>query len=140
MSICASRCAASASSVLSISASWLCRRRRAAEPLEPGAALAVVGEEAMHIGPGNTAVSRDGAVGTAVAEAHQRPRRVRARAHPHMHLVALEGRRIGKCRAADFGERLLAFDHRVDLQQAKPGTEPFAPSMPSGSAIVRPSI
>jgi hypothetical protein len=92
------------------------RRRRAAEPLDPGAALGIVGEEAMHIGSGNAAVSRDSAVGAAVAEAHQRPSGVRPRAHPHMHLVALDRRRIGKCRAADFGERLLAFDHCIDLQ------------------------
>src|SRR4030042_2879425 len=33
-------------------------RRRAAEPFDPGAALGIVGEEAMHIGPGNAAVRR----------------------------------------------------------------------------------
>jgi hypothetical protein len=31
-------------------------RRRTSEPFDPGTALCVVGEEAMHIGPGNAAV------------------------------------------------------------------------------------
>ena len=38
-------------------------RRRAAEPFDPCAALGVVGEKAMQIGSGDTAVRRDSAVG-----------------------------------------------------------------------------
>src|SRR6478735_8233135 len=92
-------------------------RRRAAEPFDPRAPLGVVGEEAMQVGSGDTAVPRYRAVSAAVAEPHQGPRGIWSGAHPHMHLIAFDGRGIRNCRAADFGERLLSGDDSVDLQQ-----------------------
>ena len=49
-------------------------RGRRAEPPEPGRALAVVGQEAMHVAAADPPVGRDGAVRAAVVEAQQRTR------------------------------------------------------------------
>src|SRR6476659_3745795 len=94
-------------------------RRRAAEPVDPRAALGVIGEEAMQVGSGDTAVRRDRAIGPAVAEPHQRPRRIWSGAHPYMHLITFDGRSVRNGRAADFSEHLFSGDDRVDLQQAQ---------------------
>ncbi len=67
---------------------------RRSKQREPGRALAIVGEQSMHIGPGDLAALRHCAVEPPVGEAKERPRAVRTARLADMHLVALERRAI----------------------------------------------
>ena len=64
---------------------------RGAEAFQPGAPLAVVGEEPVHIGAGDAAIGRDGAVRPAVGEVGERPGRIGAFGAADMHFIAGEG-------------------------------------------------
>ena len=92
------------------------RARPGAEPREPGRALAVVGEQAVHVSPGDPPVRRDRAVRRPIGKLGERARAIRPRGHAHMHLVAAERRAEGF--ALRRLEPLIAGEHGLDIEQA----------------------
>ena len=57
-----------------------------------------------------------------------------------MHLVAREGEAVREGAASHGASTLAPRQHRLDIEQAEAGASPGGPSMPSGSAMRRPSI
>src|SRR5271169_4378577 len=90
---------------------------RRSERREPRRALAIVGEQPMHIGAGDLAALRDCAVKLAIREAQKRPRAVWTSRLADMHLVTSERRAIRQTRAFDLAQRLRASQHRGDIKQ-----------------------
>ena len=74
---------------------------RRSERREPRRALAIVGEQPMHIGAGDLAAWGHCAVGLAVREAKERPGTVWARCFADMHLIAPKRRAIREAGAFD---------------------------------------
>ena len=112
-----------------------------AERTEPRRALAVVGEQAVHIGAGDEAILGRRAVDPPVGEAQQRPGAIFACGPSDMHLIAAKRRAVGDALALDLAQGLLAGQHRLDLEQAKAfDLLQAGPSIPSGSATLVPSI
>src|SRR5690349_3079364 len=93
------------------------RRFARPKPLEPGRALAVVGEKTVDVGADDAPVGRHGAFAEGACELGEGPRAVGAFGYAHMHLVAGEGRSIGSL-PFDLFEPLLAGKQRLDLEKA----------------------
>ena len=80
--------------------------------------LAVVGEKTVDVGADDTAVGRHGAFAKATCEFGEGPRAVGTFGHAHMHLVAGEGRSIGRL-AFELFEPLITGKYRLDLEKAQ---------------------
>ncbi len=74
---------------------------RRSEQSKPCGALAIVGEQPMHVGAGNLTAFRHRAVKLAIGEAKERTCAVRAGRLADMHLVAAKRRAIREARAFD---------------------------------------
>src|SRR5260370_40614534 len=86
-------------------------RRTGAQALQPMAAVAIVGEQAMDV-----AADDASSVGSLVMAIELQQRLHISRRAPDMHLVALEGHAVQSTR--DFDQDFVAFQHGLDLEQA----------------------
>ena len=93
--------------------------RSRAKRAEPRRALAIVGEQAMHVSAGDEAVLRGRPVDAPIGEAQKRPGAIRAPCLADMHLVAAKGRAVGDALALDLTKGLFASQHGLDVEQAK---------------------
>ena len=111
-----------------------------ADPVEKGAAKRVFAKETMQITPIARPSAETAPSGVPVA-IEKRPRPVRPVALADMDLIAAD-RRIGIAMwRARIG--LTCLSGRITVSMARwprPGLAPAGPSMPSGSAMLRPSI
>src|SRR5580658_1238270 len=77
--------------------------RTCAEALEPGGALAILGEKPMDISAHHAPIPRYRAVGPSVGEAQQRRGAAGAARPADMHFIAMEGRAIRQANALNGG-------------------------------------
>ena len=89
----------------------------AADELQPVLPLPVVGQQAVDVAARHAAVGACRAVDLAVAEPEQRPQRAGRAAD--MHLVSLERHGAIRGLAACLDQHLVAFEHRLDIEQAE---------------------
>ena len=82
--------------------------RTRTEARQPGGALAVVAEKPMDISAHHAAIVRYRAIGPSVGESQKRRRATRPVRPADMHLVAVEGRTIGKANAVHGAEDFFA--------------------------------
>ncbi len=114
--------------------------RAAPEASQPGCALPVVREESMHIGGPHPPVARYRAVLLAVVEAQHRTHAVGTGRLADMHLVTVEGHVVADVWPDTARSSLVPVSTVSTSRRPRPSQAPGGPSMPSGSAMRRPSI